>query len=322
TTGDATTLTGADGQTSTTATLGSTPGEVDQYFTATANGLDVEFEATATGHYIDYLFPQRMWPGSPIDIEIEIFGAGFDTDAEVIWDAGGAEQVLVPSTVEPERIVVTLPSALFDTARTVPVTVEQTADGRCASVDFVLGGVLPDTGQTLCYDNVSEITCPASDTDDFWGQDAQFGWDLYVTPAERFERSEPIADEPVVFDNITQLEWQGCASGLSGADCTTGTAGNYTWQEALDYCEALQWGGFDDWRVPNVRELSTLVDRATSYPAIDLVAFPQSPDEAFWSASTYRATLSNAWTVRFHVGYELPVAKHYTRHVRCVRGEP
>ena len=33
-----------------------------------------------------------------------------------------------------------------------------------------------------------------------------------------------------------------------------------TWQAALSYCENLERGGTDDWRLPNIRELESLVD--------------------------------------------------------------
>jgi hypothetical protein len=314
-------LTDAAGRTSVTATLGSTPGMASQSFTATAGTVSTTFAATATGHYIDYLFPGRMWPGCPIDIVVEIFGAGFDGDAVVIWNAGGTEQTLVPTTRTANRLVVTLPSALFtDPAREVPVTVQQTSGGRCAPVDFVLGGVLPDTGQTLCYNNSTTIACPAPGAT-FYGQDAQFGWDRYVTPAQRFQRTVPVANQPVVFDRITQLEWQGCAAGLSGADCATGFASTMDWAAAVAYCDGLTWGGYSDWYLPDVRQLRGLVDAGRGPPAIDATAFPGTPANQAWSSSFYMYVgSSNAWYVNFDHGGVNNWGKAETFFVRCARG--
>jgi hypothetical protein len=316
-------LTDTAGRTSVTATLGSTPGMPSQAFTATAGTVSTTFTATATGHYINYLFPGRMWPGCPIDVVVEVFGAGFETDAVVIWNAGGTEQTLVPTTRTVERLVVTLPAALFtDPVRDVPVTVQQTSGGRCAPVDFVLGGVLPDTGQLLCYDNDTTITCPAPGAD-FYGQDAQFGWDRYVTPAQRFQRTEPVANQPVVFDRITQLEWQGCAAGQSGTDCATGTASTMNWDAAVAYCDGLTWGGHSDWYLPDVMQLSGIVDAGrTASPRINPTAFPATPSTIFWSSSSHAGGGSNPWAVNFNRGIVYIYLSSDANSVRCVRRGP
>jgi len=232
--------------------------------------------------------------------------------------------------------VVTLTSDLFATTGEIPVqipvTVDQADGGRCAAVDFLLTGLLPDTGQTFCCDNSSVITCPA-EGEDFWGQDAQFGWDLYVTPAERYERTEPVASEPVVFDKITQLMWQGCAAGLTGAGCVDGDAESYNWYEAtgtpddtynpggaVDYCGDLDWGGYTDWRLPTVRELSWIVNAGQYYPSIDGTAFPGTPSSWFWSSSSYATDSYYAWLVDFDYGYVHNSDKNHAYRARCVRG--
>src|SRR6266498_1598106 len=77
-----------------------------------------------------------------------------------------------------------------------------------------------------------------------------------------------------VADNTTNLMWQQCSAGLSGATCATGTIGTYTWDNAITYCEGLTLGGFTDWRLPNIKELKSLADttKATA-PAIDINYF-------------------------------------------------
>ncbi|MBD3817235.1 MAG: DUF1566 domain-containing protein, partial [Halothiobacillus sp.] len=56
----------------------------------------------------------------------------------------------------------------------------------------------------------------------------------------------------IVNDNATGLSWH------DDADASSYQA---TWQGAIDYCEALTLGGYDDWRLPNINELYTIVDR-------------------------------------------------------------
>jgi len=56
-----------------------------------------------------------------------------------------------------------------------------------------------------------------------------------------------------VSDLATGLMWQQSDS-IDGTD----------WSEALDYCEALDTGGYDDWRLPNAKELQSIVDYTRS----------------------------------------------------------
>ena len=90
-------------------------------------------------------------------------------------------------------------------------------------------------------------------------------------------------------DNCTGLMWQ--------QDTAPGT---YTWQEALKYCEGLDLGGHDDWRLPNVRELHSIVDYGRVLPAIDPVFGAQS--DWYWSSSSSAAFPDVAWDVRFYDG--------------------
>ncbi|MBV7333855.1 DUF1566 domain-containing protein [Chloroflexi bacterium TSY] len=51
------------------------------------------------------------------------------------------------------------------------------------------------------------------------------------------------------------------------------------WQEAIELAQALIYAGYDDWRLPNLKEMQTLVDYGESEPSIDPVAFPLPFDQ-------------------------------------------
>ena len=88
------------------------------------------------------------------------------------------------------------------------------------------------------------------------------------------------------------------------------------WQEAMTYAESLR----DDWRLPAIKELETLLDRSKFDPAVRKeVLFRDSL--FYWSSTTYAGKTSNAWGVDFYNGGVDDYGKANNYYVRCVRGE-
>ena len=180
---------------------------------------------------------------------------------------------------------------------------------------------VPDTNQRICYDDgtAGPITCPTSGQE-YFGQDAQYGWDTTHAANERFTLTASESGEPTVGDNITTLEWQGCTAGLSGDACTAGAAGGYNWAEALAYCDSLDWSGNTDWRLPDPYEIASIIDLGRYNPTIDPDAFPGTPGVAFWTSSSHAGNPVNAWYAGLYGGEVSFGDKSYDCHVRCVRG--
>lgn len=122
-----------------------------------------------------------------------------------------------------------------------------------------------------------------------------------VAPDSRYVVSEPVPGQPVVRDLETGLQWKRCLEGQTGSSCTNGGGvGQQTWSQALAVARTSTWAGFDDWRVPNVEELVSLVETGCSSPAYNTVAFP-SGIVMVWSSTTLRGDPTRARTVFFNL---------------------
>ena len=89
-----------------------------------------------------------------------------------------------------------------------------------------------------------------------------------------------------VTDSKTGLTWMRCSMGQTwSAGTCNGTASTYTFDGAKALTNTTMLGK-SDWRVPNIREFQTIVDRSTTNPAVDRVAFPNTPNLDYWSGST------------------------------------
>jgi hypothetical protein len=100
-----------------------------------------------------------------------------------------------------------------------------------------------------------------------------------------------------VTDGSTGLTWMQCLEGQTGSSCT-GTATPLNWAGAL----ALDDG---TWRVPNIKELQTIVDYSGSAPAINEICFPNTLGTGsiyVWSSSPVASITAKAWVVDFKDG--------------------
>lgn len=105
----------------------------------------------------------------------------------------------------------------------------------------------------------------------------------------------------LVTDRKTGLTWRRCSEGQAwsnNAGTCTGLASVFTHEQALVRAKS-QTG----WRVPNVKELSSLADRTRANPAIDPVAFPATPVNYYWTSTPVAGSSDWAWMINFDSGY-------------------
>lgn len=102
----------------------------------------------------------------------------------------------------------------------------------CADTNYKI----VDTGQSKCFDNTKEIEAPTIG-DDFYGQDAQFTGNI----ASYTDNGDGTAT-----DNITGLIWQKSYTVMS-------------YKEALNAAKKFNLAGYNDWRIPTIKEAYSLI---------------------------------------------------------------
>lgn len=128
-----------------------------------------------------------------------------------------------------------------------------------------------------------------------------------------------IHGDSTVTDIWTGLMWQRCSLGQTwdGSTCT-GIASDYTWQGALRQGESNSFAGYSDWRLPNIKEMHSLVNYSVSDPAINRTVFPNNGRD-YWSSSLEDSQYWAGWYIDFYygIGYRTGLRGSYA--VRLVR---
>jgi hypothetical protein len=167
-----------------------------------------------------------------------------------------------------------------------------TTDALAQKVTFGIARGLPKTGQTASYQ--------AADDGDY-----EKGWS-----GTRFTNN----GDGTITDNATGLMWI-----ANPAANPPNIGGTYTWSNAITTCENLTYAGYSDWRLPNVKELQSIVDYSKVNPSIDTDFFTSQSD-LYWSSTTNASNTSNAWYAYFDFGYVFSYGKINASYIRPVRG--
>ena len=122
-----------------------------------------------------------------------------------------------------------------------------------------------------------------------------------------------------VTDTRTGLMWKQCAEGLNGTGCASGAPQTLSWAAALQQAEGSSFAGRYDWRLPNLKELQSLVEDCSYSPAINTNMFPNTPS-VFWSSSPSFEFSSGTWHVSFVSGTSAISNRFNSFSVRLVRG--
>ena len=129
--------------------------------------------------------------------------------------------------------------------------------------------VIADTSQTNCYNNTTNITSP-SVGQPFYGQDAQYNGQ---------QPSYTLSGNGLtVYDKNTGLTWQRTPD--TTGDGTITASDKLTWAQAQARpaaLNAISCGGYNDWRLPTIKELYSLINFMGTDPGAGSTASTLTP---------------------------------------------
>ena len=261
------------------------------------------------------------------------------------------------TTLPPATTTTAAPTTTTSTTATIPTTTTTTLvlcgngvlDGgeqcdppeyggaACESLGFNLDGMLdctgacqydlsgcdcqaiPATGQTTCWDGTGVlVSCDGT------GQD---GDTLRGSPLTYADNGDG-----TITDLNTGLMWEK----KSDDDSIHDKDATYTWDQAFTAhvagLNASSFAGYDDWRVPNYKELVSILDLEENTPSVD-AAFNTgcvggcdvstcscTATSYYWSSTTLASSPAFGWAVNFTTGDPTGRTKTLSHQVRAVRG--
>lgn len=227
-----------------------------------------------------------------------------------------------------KTLVVTLPLILSWTAcvsAQIPYVtkngIEEVDYGKLRSIE---GFKLPDSGQFR-------------DATSVHGEDA----DYTRTPPS----FSIVGDGNIILDNNTKLMWErhlnwqwektvppkGAWRPQDVFPYKDGEPRRRPYHEGVQYCKNLRLGGFDDWRLPNMKEGHTIADYASARPTIHMKyfkdVFPGIPGYGdrgkggMWGGPIAPDHKNSGWHLGFIDGHMMGYPRGGYKTTRCVRAD-
>lgn len=173
--------------------------------------------------------------------------------------------------------------------------------------------------------------------DKFIQQALKYAFSLWGTPKTgqtitsrtgddgHFEKGYPKAGpkfldngDGTISDLRTGLMWVKDPSECGGNFGTPGSPSKMVWSMAIDDCLSLVYAGHSDWRLPNVKELQSIVDYGKAAPTINAI-FTNAQSDNHWTSTTLVTADAAGWFITFNTGVVFNFSKGSSCYVRPVR---
>lgn len=121
-------------------------------------------------------------------------------------------------------------------------------------------------------------------------------------------------NDGTITDNATGLMW---VKDGAGAGCNNGAV--ETWYDNINFAEGLTFAGYSDWRMPNLNELQSIVDRGRKDPSLDPI-FIRTTNDNCYSSTVSAAVATSFWFIEFYYGFVDLYPGIFKAGIRPVRG--
>jgi len=157
----------------------------------------------------------------------------------------------------------------------------------------------------------------------YYGKDSKLGAVRLVRSDEPPAQPDFVPADGEVLDASTGLVWSRCSDGQSwdGSSCN-GTPFEFTWSSAVERAKVVAGNTGLPWRLPDPKELVSIVDATQYSPTIDLGVFPGTPADRYWTGSFDSDTDHTAFFVNFMHGGTYDHDRSRLYPIRLVRTAP
>mgnify|MGYP003564403708 CR=1 FL=1 len=158
---------------------------------------------------------------------------------------------------------------------------------------------------------------------------AHHRWSSHLWDTDRFTDNW----DWTISDSRTWLMWQATSTGAVQTECKAYDTDSFAdndcndwtenddcnWCAAKEYCANLELWPYTDWRLPNIRELESIVDYANTSSNYWYETYFTLVSGYYWSSTTNAGNTSTARNLYLNYAYMYGNAKSTTSYVLCAR---
>lgn len=116
------------------------------------------------------------------------------------------------------------------------------------------------------------------------------------------------------------LMWKRCAEGqiVSKNNCE-GKADQIYFEDAMGDRKYKRYAGYNNWRVPTIEEIKSILEKRCKKPAFNLTVFPGSPNFKLWSQTRDENSDDKVWIMFSSTGVAVKHRLSSSAMLRLVR---